>query len=101
MNTLQREVESFTDQARARHNFSTKPALQKIPEQIEHYGPQVVAVPLVASTPRGIRTIEPQRTNNRVHASGKDQLVSGLRAAVIGNLPEPTRFRSFNDQAAT
>jgi hypothetical protein len=36
----------------------------------------------------------------RVDAFGKDHLVSGLRAAAMGILPEPTRFRSCHDQAA-
>jgi hypothetical protein len=72
MNTLQREVESFTAQVRARPDYSTTPALQKMIEQIEHYGPKLFAAPLVVSTPQGTRTIQPQRTNNLMERFFRD-----------------------------
>ena len=72
MNTLQREVESWTAQVRARPDYSTTPALQKMIEQIEHYGPKLFAAPLVLSTPQGARTIQPQRTNNLMERFFRD-----------------------------
>jgi hypothetical protein len=72
MNTLQREVQSFTEQVRARPDYSTTPALQKMIEQIEHYGPKLFAAPLVVSTPQGARTIQPQRTNNLMERFFRD-----------------------------
>lgn len=72
MNTLQREVESWTAQVRARPDYSTTPALPKMLQQIEHYGPKLFAAPLVVSTPRGGRTIQPQRTNNLMERFFRD-----------------------------
>ena len=72
MNILQREVESFTEQVRARPDYSTTPALQKMLEQIEHYGPKLFAAPLVVSTPQGTRMIQPQRTNNLMERFFRD-----------------------------
>jgi hypothetical protein len=64
MKTLERRVQAFAVQVRARADYATTPVLQKMIEQIEHYGPKLFADPLVVSTPRGPRTIQPQRTNN-------------------------------------
>lgn len=72
MNILQREVESFTEQVRARPDYSTTAALQKMLEQIEHYGPKLFAAPLVVSTPQGTRMIQPQRTNNLMERFFRD-----------------------------
>ena len=72
MNTLQREVQSFTEQVRARPDYSTTPVLQKMIEQIEHCGPKLFAAPLVVSTPQGARTIQPQRTNNLMERFYRD-----------------------------
>jgi hypothetical protein len=64
MKTLRHHVQAFTQQVRARPDYSTTPALQKMIEQIDHYGPKLFADPLVVSTAQGLRTIQPQRTNN-------------------------------------
>lgn len=72
MKTLQREVQAFTEQVRARPDYSTTTAFQKMLEQIEHYGPKLFAAPLVVSTPQGTRTIQPQRTNNLMERFFRD-----------------------------
>lgn len=72
MKTLQREVQTVTEQVRARPDYSTTPALQKMIAQIEHYGPKLFAEPLVVSTPQGARTIQPQRTNNLMERLFRD-----------------------------
>jgi hypothetical protein len=72
MKTLQREVQAFTEQIRARPDYSTTPAFQKMIEQIDHYGPKLFAAPLVVSTPHGTRTIQPQRTNNLMERFFRD-----------------------------
>jgi hypothetical protein len=64
MKTLQQQVQAFTVRVRARPDYATTAALQKMIEQIEHYGPKLFADPLIVSTPQGPRTIQPQRTNN-------------------------------------
>jgi hypothetical protein len=64
MKILQHHVQAFTQEVRARPDYSTTPALQKMIGQIDHYGPKLFADPLVVSTPQGPRTIQPQRTNN-------------------------------------
>jgi hypothetical protein len=64
MKNLQQQVQVFTEQVRARPDYSTRPAFQKMIEQIDHYGPKLFADPLLVSTPQGPRTIQPQRTNN-------------------------------------
>jgi hypothetical protein len=64
MKTLQQEVRAFTDQVRARPDYSTTPALQKLLAQIERYDAKLFAAPLVVTTPQGVRTLQPQRTNN-------------------------------------
>ena len=72
MNTLQREVQALTEQVRARPDYSTTPAFQKMIEQIDHYGSKLFAAPLVVSTPQGARTIQPQRTNNLMERFFRD-----------------------------
>jgi hypothetical protein len=72
MKALQRAVETFTEQVRARSDYSTTPALQKMIAQIEHYGPKLFADPLVVATPQGARTIQPQRTNNLMERFFRD-----------------------------
>jgi hypothetical protein len=72
MKTLEGEVHAFTAQVRARPDYSTTPAFQKMLEQIEHYGPKLFAAPLVVSTPQGARTIQPQRTNNLMERFFRD-----------------------------
>ena len=72
MNTLQRDVQAFTEQVRARPDYSTTPAFQKMLEQIQRYGPKLFAAPLVVSTPQGARTIQPQRTNNLMERFFRD-----------------------------
>jgi len=72
MRTLQRDVQAFTEQVRARPDYSTTPAFQKMIEQIQRYGPKLFAAPLVVSTPQGVRTIQPQRTNNLMERFFRD-----------------------------
>ena len=72
MKTLEREVQAFTEQVRARPDYSTTPAFQKMFEQIEHYGPKLFAAPLVVATSQGARTIQPQRTNNLMERFFRD-----------------------------
>ena len=72
MRTLQQEVQAFTEQVRARPDYSTTLAFQKMLEQIEHYGPKLFAAPLLVSTPQGARTIQPQRTNNLMERFFRD-----------------------------
>jgi hypothetical protein len=72
MKTLQREVQAFTEQVRARSDYSTTPALQQMIAQIEHYGPKLFADPLVVATPQGPRTLQPQRTNNLMERFFRD-----------------------------
>jgi hypothetical protein len=64
MQTLQRQVEAFAQQVRARPDYPSSIALQKMIGQLDHYGPKLFAEPLVVQTPLGPRTIQPQRTNN-------------------------------------
>jgi hypothetical protein len=72
MKALQHHVQAFTGEVRARPDYSTTPALQKMLEQIDHYGPKLFADPLVVSTPEGTRTIQPQRTNNLLERFFRD-----------------------------
>ncbi len=72
MKTLQQEVQAFTEQVRARPDYARTPALQKMLQQIEHYGPKLFAAPLVVFTPQGPRTIQPQRTNNLMERFFRD-----------------------------
>lgn len=72
MKTLQQHVEAFSAQIRARSDYSTTPVLQKMIEQIDHYGPKLFSAPLVVSTPQGSRTIQPQRTNNLLERFFRD-----------------------------
>jgi hypothetical protein len=72
MKTLQREVQAFTEQVRARSDYSLTPAWQQMIAQIEHYGPKLFADPLVVQTPQGPRTIQPQRTNNLMERFFRD-----------------------------
>lgn len=64
MKALERQVQAFAAQVRAGTDYASTPVLQKMIDQIEHYGPKLFADPLVVSTPHGPRTIQPQRTNN-------------------------------------
>lgn len=106
MKTLQRAVQAFSEQVRARPDCSTTPAFQKMLEQIDRYGPKLFAAPLTVSTPRGARTIQPQRTNNLMerffrdfkrqcrHKSGCHTLGRTLRAmladtTLVHNLQKP------------
>jgi len=45
MQTLQREVQAFTEQVRTRPDYSTTPAFQKMLGQIERYRPKLFAAP--------------------------------------------------------
>ena len=64
MKSLQKQVQTFAGQIRARPDYAATLELKKMIEQIDHYGPKLFADPLVVSTPQGSRTIQPQRTNN-------------------------------------
>lgn len=64
MKALQQQVQRWVAQIRARPDFATTPAFQKMIAQIEHYGPKLFAAPLVVTTAQGPLTIQPQRTNN-------------------------------------
>lgn len=64
MKILQQQVQAFAAQVRARLDYPTTPALQKMIEQIDHYGAKLFAAPLLVATPQGPRPILPQRTNN-------------------------------------
>ena len=72
MKALQHHVQAFTQEVRARPDYSTTPVLQKMIQQIDHYGPKLFADPLVVSTPEGPRTIQPQRTNNLLERFFRD-----------------------------
>ena len=72
MKTLQQHVQAYCAQIRARPDYSTTPALQKMIEQIDHYSPKLFSAPLVVSTPQGSRTIQPQRTNNLLERFFRD-----------------------------
>ena len=118
MNTLQREVQSWTDHVRARPDYSTTPALQKMIEQIQRYGPKLFAAPLVVSTPHGARTIQPQRTNNLMerffrdfkrrcrHKTGCQALGRTLRTmladtTLVHNLQNPEHLKILLDGQPT
>lgn len=62
--TVQKQVQTFVQQVRARPDYATTPAWAKMLAQIEKYEPKLFAAPLVVATPQGPRTIQPQRTNN-------------------------------------
>ena len=106
MKTLQRQVQAFAQEVRARADYPITPVLQKMIEQIEHYGPKLFADPLIVSTPQGPRTIQPQRTNNVMerlfrdlkrdcrHKSGYHSLGRSLRSMLpdtplVKNLQNP------------
>jgi hypothetical protein len=72
MKTLAQAVQAFTQQVRSRPDYATTPALQKLIEQIEHYGPKLFSAPLVVSTPQGSHTLQPQRTNNLLERFFRD-----------------------------
>lgn len=72
LKALQHHVQAFTAEVRARPDYSTTLALQKMIKQIDHYGPKLFADPLVVSTPEGPRTIQPQRTNNLLERFFRD-----------------------------
>jgi len=118
MKTLQREVQAFTEQIRARPDYSATPAFQKMIAQIEHYGPKLFAAPLVVSTPQGVRTIQPQRTNNLMerlfrdfkrlcrHKTGHHALGRTLRAmladtTLVHNLQNPEYLKILLDGQPT
>jgi hypothetical protein len=118
MKTLQREVQAFTAQVRARPDYSSTPAFQKMLEQIEHYGPKLFAAPLVVSTPQGTRTIQPQRTNNLMerffrdfkrhcrHKTGGQSLGRTLRTmladtTLVNNLHNPQYLKILLDGQPT
>jgi hypothetical protein len=79
INALERQVHQFVAQVRARPDFATTPAFQKMIEQIERYGPKLFAAPLVVSTPQGPTTIQPQRTNNIMERFFRDFKRDGRR----------------------
>ena len=72
MKTLQQEVAAFTNEVRARPDYPTTPAFQKLTEQIHRYDSKLFAAPLVVSTPQGSRTLQPQRTNNLMERFFRD-----------------------------
>ncbi len=79
MNTLQQQVQEFAAQVRARPDYATTPAFQKMIEQIEYSGPKLFAAPLVVATLQGPRTIQPQRTNNIMERFFRDLKRDGRR----------------------
>jgi len=116
--TLQREVDAFTEQVRARPDYSTTPAFQKMLEQIERYHPKLFADPIVVSTPQGERTIQPQRTNNLLerffrdfkrhcrHKTGCHNLGRTLRSmladtTLVNNLQNPEYLKILLDGQPT
>jgi len=72
MKTLQREVAAVTNEVRARPDYPTTPALQKLTAQVDRYDSKLFAAPLVVSTPQGSRTLQPQRTNNLMERFFRD-----------------------------
>jgi hypothetical protein len=62
--TLRKQLQAFTRQVRARSDYAVTPAFAKMLAQIKKYAPQLLAAPLVVTTPHGPRTLQPQRTNN-------------------------------------
>jgi hypothetical protein len=118
MDTLQRAVQAFTEQVRARPDYASTLAFQKMLEQIERYGPKLFAAPLVVSTPEGKRTIQPQRTNNLMerffrdfkrqcrHKSGCHSLGRTLRTLLadtplVHNLQNPEYLKTLLDGRPT
>jgi hypothetical protein len=79
MKDLEQQVHQFAAQVRARSDFASTPAFQKMIEQIEHYGPKLFAAPLVVATPQGPKTIQPQRTNNIMERFFRDLKRDGRR----------------------
>jgi len=118
MKTLQQAVQALSEQVRARPDYSTTPALQKMIEQIDRYGPKLFADPLVVSTPQGPRAIQPQRTNNLLerffrgfkrdcrHKTGCHSLGRTLRAMLadtplVKNLQNPEYLKILLDGQPT
>jgi len=116
--TIQKEVQAFTEKIRARADYSSTHALQKMLEQIEYYGPKLFAAPLVVSTPQGPRTIQPQRTNNLMerffrdfkrqcrHKTGRHSLGRTLRTMLAdtplaNNLQNPEYLKILLDGQPT
>ena len=79
MGTLERQIQQWVAQVRARPDYVRRPAFQKMIEQIEHYGPKLFAAPLVVATPQGPRTLQPQRTNNIMEQFFRDLKRDGRR----------------------
>jgi hypothetical protein len=72
METLERHVQAFAAEVRARPEYAATPALRKMIQQIDRYGPKLFAAPLRVSTPQGSRSIQPQRTNNLMERFFRD-----------------------------
>lgn len=79
LKTLEEQVQRFVAQVRARPDYAATPVFQKMIQQIERYGPKLFAAPLVVSTPQGLRTIQPQRTNNMMERFFRDLKRDGRR----------------------
>ena len=116
--TLKREVDAFIQQVRARPDYPSTPALQKMLAQIEHYRPKLFAGPLIVSTPQGPRLLQPQRTNNLLerffrdlkrhcrHKSGCHSLGRTLRrmltdTTLVHNLQHPEHLKILLDGQPT
>jgi hypothetical protein len=79
METLERHVQAFAAEVRARPEYAATPALRNMIQQIDRYGPKLFAAPLLVSTPRGSRAIQPQRTNNLLERFFRDLKRDGRR----------------------
>jgi hypothetical protein len=79
METLERHVQAFAAEVRARPEYAATVALRKMIQQIDRYGPKLFAAPLLVSTPQGPRTIQPQRTNNLLERFFRDLKRDGRR----------------------
>jgi hypothetical protein len=116
--TLKREVDAFTKRVRARPDYASTPALQKMLAQIRHYRPKLFAGPLIVSTPQGPRLLQPQRTNNLLerffrdvkrdcrHRSGCHHLGRTLRSmladtTLVHNLQNPEYLKILLDGQPT
>jgi hypothetical protein len=74
MKSIRKGVQLFRTRLEKERKLVDDPLCRKVAEQIDKYNDKLFADPIEVSTPRGIITIYPQRTNNML-----EQFFRGLR----------------------
>ena len=64
MKTIEQQLEKFRTELINSHGYNTDKEYQKMIGQIDKYWDKLFAPPIIIKTPAGLKTIQPQRTNN-------------------------------------